>query len=342
MRFSKRLSSQVFGMLYSLGTLDMVLRADRDRLTALSYHRVDDPYRAGFDTYSPNVSATPVGFRQQMEYIKAHYNVITCAHLAQWLRGERELPPRPAIITFDDGYYDNLGYAFPILRDLNLPATIFLSTGIIGTEVVFPWDLAAYSFFHTTKDQADLPLTGHVSWSGSHERELVMRGWFTRVKDVPEAGRSGIVESLARALDVVVPPGAFPSLYLNWDQVRELSQNGIEIGAHTASHPILTALSYERAEQEIVSSKRRIEAEIGKPVISFAYPNGGRSDFSAEIMAILRKQGIEVAFTLMPGPTHFSTVKKNPLGIRRVFVGYNDTLPRFAAKLVGFARFTGL
>jgi peptidoglycan/xylan/chitin deacetylase (PgdA/CDA1 family) len=277
-----------------------------------------------------------------MEYIKAHYSVISCEHLAQWLRGQRELPPRPAIITFDDGYSDNLRYAYPVLRELGLPATIFLSTGIIGTEIAFPWDRAAYCFFHSAKDHADLPMTGRVSWSNSQERELIMRGWFTRVKKVSEAEGTRLVDSLAHALEVEIPPGAFPSLYLDWDQVRELSRNGIEMGAHTASHPILTGISLERAEQEIVSSKRRIEAEIGKPVISFAYPNGGPADFSEDIMAILRREGIEVAFTLMPGPTHFAAVKKNPLGIRRVFVGYNDTMPRFVAKLVGIARFTGL
>jgi peptidoglycan/xylan/chitin deacetylase (PgdA/CDA1 family) len=137
---------------------------------------------------------------------------------------------------------------------------------------------------------------------------------------------------------VDIPVRAIANQYLNWNQVRELSRNGIEIGSHTESHPILTEVSLERAEREIVDSKIRIEAEIGKKILSFAYPNGDLSDFSPDIMAILRRAGIEAAFTLLPGPTRQTTIRKNPLGIRRVFVSRRDTIPRFVAKLAGAAR----
>ncbi len=338
MQIGKRLSSTGFGMLYGSGMLDLILRADHEWLTALSYHRIDDPGREGLDSYTPNVSATPEGFRQQMEYVKARYNAITCERLAQWLRGECELPPHPVIITFDDGYYDNLQVAYPVLHDLGLPATIFLTTDIIGSSMTFVWDEAAYCFLHTQKTSAQLPVTGRASWSGLQDRQRVLRDWYTRVKNVPEVERRQMVARLASELDVTIPAEAFTGLYLNWDQVRELSQNGIEMGAHTESHPILTSVPLERAEQEIINSKRRIEAEIGKPVLSFAYPNGRLSDFSNAIKEVLRREGIEVAFTLIPGPTRLSSAKRDPLGIRRIFVGYQDTLPRFAAKLAGLTR----
>ncbi len=334
------LSGHGFRLLYQIGVLDLVQYANRDWLTALSYHRIDDPWRDDFDTYTPNVSATPADFRQQMEYVKAHYNAITCERLAQWLRGECELPPRPALITFDDGYSDNYQNAYPILRDLGLPATIFLSTNIIGSETPFLWDRAAYCFHRTRMTSAQLPLTGKISWSGPRDRYVVLRNWYTRVKDIPEPEQSKIIGELASELDVEIPGGAFSGLYLDWDQVRELTRNGIEMGAHTENHPVLTGVPLERAEQEILMSKKRIEVEIGKPVLSFAYPNGGPRDYSDEIKAMLRQAGIEVAFTLVPGPTRQTTVKKDPLAIRRVFVGLLDTLPRFAAKLTGVSRFT--
>ena len=77
-------------------------------LTVLNYHRIDNPFRAGFDTLKINVSATPDDFARQMDYVKGHYNVINCEHLVLYLRGEKDLPPHAAVITFDDGYYDNL------------------------------------------------------------------------------------------------------------------------------------------------------------------------------------------------------------------------------------------
>jgi peptidoglycan/xylan/chitin deacetylase (PgdA/CDA1 family) len=337
----RKISNLLFSGLYGTGLLDMLIYADPNQLTALSYHRIDDSLRAGFDTYKPNVSATPAGFKQQMEFLRRHYNVITCEQLALWLRGRYKLPPRSAIVSFDDGYSDNLVHAHPVLQALELPATIFVCTDIIETKTPFYWDRAAYCFSHTQKDSADLPLTGKASWVDDIGREKSMRQWILRVKQLPDTMRDEVLDSLASALDVSIPAGAFSRLYLNWDQVRELSRNGIEIGAHTASHPILTRIPLERVEAEVVRSKERIEAEIGKPVISFAYPNGLAADFSPDVAAVLRRVGIEVAFTLMPGPTRHRTIKQAPLAIRRIFVGAADTLPSFAAKLAGFARLIG-
>lgn len=333
-----RIVNLLLRLFYESGLLARLIRAEPNQLTALSYHRIDDPFRSGFDTYRPNVSATPAGFQKQMEYIRRYYNVVTCEQLARWLKGRSQLPPRAAVISFDDGYADNLLLAHPVLRELDIPATIFLSTNIIGNEIPFYWDHAAYCFSHTRKDSANLPLMGQASWSDEISRELVMNRWFRGVKPLPDIQRLHVLESLASELDVSIPAGAFSGLYLNWDQVRELSRNGIEMGAHTASHVILTRIPLEQAEAEVTQSKQRIEAEIGKPVNSFAYPNGAASDYSPEVMGMLRKVGIEVAFTLLPGPVRYGTVRKSPLAIRRVFLGYSDSFPRFVAKLAGFAR----
>jgi peptidoglycan/xylan/chitin deacetylase (PgdA/CDA1 family) len=136
-------------------------------------------------------------------------------------------------------------------------------------------------------------------------------------------------------LGIAVPSDAFAGLYLTWDQVRELSNADIEFGAHTASHPIMTRVSLSQVENELSVSKRKVQEQTGKPALSFAYPNGGASDFSPEVVKLVQKTGFELAFTLMPGPTSYHSVKKNPLAIRRIYVGQSSTLPRFAAKLAG-------
>ncbi len=325
-------------MLHETGMLKMLLYAAPRRLTVLSYHRVDDASKPGFDTFKPNVSATPSAFRQQMEYVKRHYNVIRCEDLASWLQGQCDLPPRAALITFDDGYGDNFTYAYTVLQDLGLSATIFLCTGHIGTDVPFYWDLAAYCFAHAQMNGAELPLMGLAEWKDAASRDRLEKQWVERAKRRSEGERNAALEELARVLDVHIPTGAFNELYLNWDQVRELSNNGIEMGAHTVSHPILAAISLDRARNEVAASKERIEAEIGKPVTSFAYPNGGQEDLSPGVIDMLRGTGLELAFTLMPGPTGYSTVRSAPFAIRRIFVSRLDTLDRFAAKLAGALR----
>jgi peptidoglycan/xylan/chitin deacetylase (PgdA/CDA1 family) len=81
-----------------------------------------------------------------------------------------------------------------------------------------------------------------------------------------------------------------------------------------------------------------VESEIQKPVNSLAYPNGQAADFSGEVMNIARETGFRLAFTLLPGPTRYSTVRNNPLAIRRVYIGRNHTFPRFVAALAGLPR----
>jgi peptidoglycan/xylan/chitin deacetylase (PgdA/CDA1 family) len=274
-----------------------------------------------------------------MDYMRQNFNVISEAELLAWLRGEQGLPPRAAMITFDDGYQDNWANAYPILRARNLPAIIFLTTNYIEKNTPFYWDTLAYVFRHTKKDHADLPLIGEQSWQNDHEMEQVMLMWAEAAKLLPESEKEKALQRIPEILDVLIPENAFQGLHLSWDQVREMAQNGIEMGSHTISHPILTRISIEQVKEELVESKKRIEAEIGMPVKSFAYPNGGVADFTPRISGLLRESGYHLAFSLIPGPTSFATVKENPYAIRRIFLLHADSFSRFVGKMTGLARF---
>jgi len=77
-------------------------------------------------------------------------------------------------------------------------------------------------------------------------------------------------------------------------------------------------------------------------VLSFAYPNGGSLDFSNTIVTQVKKTGFQMAFTLIPGPTRYSSAQKDPFRIRRIYIGRSDNMPRFAAKLAGAEKLMGL
>lgn len=310
----------------------------KNSLTVLNYHRIDVPHQSGFDTLKINVSATPAEFERQMRYLKENFNVISCNQLADYIRNDIALPPHSAMVTFDDGYYDNLAYAYPILHKLKIPAVIFLATNFIGTNTPFYWDYASYCFYHTKVINAKLPVIGDRSWSNEIERENVLYEWIETIKKIPEIDKKNAVEKISITLGVSVPEDAFDGLHLTWQQVRELSQNGIEFGGHTMSHPILTRISLEEAKDEIVNSKNKIEQEIGVPVISFAYPNGGETDFSQDVMRIVSEAGIPIAFSLLSGPTSYKTVMQQPLSIRRIFLIHTDSFERFVLKVNGGAR----
>ena len=322
-----------------LGFFDLMRSASPNTLTVLNYHRIDDPTRPGFNTFKPNVSATPAQFEEQMDYLSQKYNPVSGRDIAEWLHGGRKLPPNAALVTFDDGYYDNLQHAYPVLKARNIPAIIFLTTNHIDSSVPFYWDFVAYCFDNTTGDDADFPLFGSRHWYDAGSRNGVMVEWMTWAKTLPETEKQKQVDCLPEVLNVSVPDDLSAGLTLTWSDVRHLSANGIEMGSHTLNHPILTRIGLDEAKKELELSKKQIEAETNLPVVSFAYPNGHRPDFNQDVVECVRQTGYQVAFTLLSGLSSYKVVRESPLTIRRIFIGYRDSFPRFVGKLMGVSRF---
>jgi peptidoglycan/xylan/chitin deacetylase (PgdA/CDA1 family) len=308
------------------------------RLTVLAYHRVVDFAAPAFDTYAANVSATPDAFRAQMDLVRARFDVIDLERLLRWLRGDGDLPARPLLITFDDGYRDNFEHAHPILRDRRLPAVLFVTTGFVGSARTLYWDRLARGFHRTPRSSLSLP-DGELHWTGDRERAAALNEVVRRLKLLPQDEKEHRVGTILEALGAP-EPAATPGqpLALDWDQVRRMAGDGVDIGGHTHDHPILSRLPLERAEAEIRTCVARIETELGRPARSFAYTNGGASDFGVEHERVLAQLGIQAAFSLIPGPASWNEARDRPLAIRRIMIHWRDDLPRFEAKLAGVAR----
>jgi peptidoglycan/xylan/chitin deacetylase (PgdA/CDA1 family) len=312
------------------------------RLTVLAYHRVVDRTAPGFSTYRRNVSASPEAFAAQMDYVGEHFDVIDLDDLTGWLDGEATLPPRPLLITFDDGYRDNYLHAWPELRRRGFPMVLFLTTGPVDTGVALPWDVAAYCFRHTRRSEALLPVLGRRSWHDRTDREAVLDEFIEALKRSPDDRLRSAIAALPSQLEIEVPADAFEGVYLDWSEAREMASGGVTVGAHTVDHPILTRLDAAAAAAEIVGSRDRIAAELGRVPQAFAYPNGLPEDYDASVVDAVREAGFRVAFTLSPGPARAGEARRAPWEIRRVYVGAKDHPSRFAAKLNGLARIGGL
>jgi peptidoglycan/xylan/chitin deacetylase (PgdA/CDA1 family) len=315
---------------------------NKTRLTVIAYHRIVDHQASDFDLFRPNVSATPATFAEQLDYLQAHYHVISLPQLLNFLQKEGDLPPYPALITFDDGYYDNFEHAVPALLERNLPATIFLATDYVNSPRFFPWDLVAYCFHHTPLNAATLPYLGFTSWHDQSARQATATHLVSLYKQLPEQTRCEAVASLPHLLQVTIPSHRFKNLMMNWNEVRIAananSEAPISFGAHTETHPILTHIPPAQAQAEIIGSKRRIEAELDTRVRAFAYPNGSITDFTPKLQQVVENAGIQAAFTLIPKIHSLTDIKNHPLTIPRIPIDYQDTLPHFAAKLLGFMR----
>jgi peptidoglycan/xylan/chitin deacetylase (PgdA/CDA1 family) len=333
------LKRKVLNLAFNTGLIHLGRALWTRSLTVVNYHRIDDPYRADFDSFRPNVSATPQDFERQMDYLAKWFNVVSLSDIVAWLDGHKDLPPYAALITFDDGYLDNYTSAFPILREHKFPALIFLTTGHIGTDAPFYWDMAAYCFSHTEIDHVTFP-DGHVeSWTNQKQLEQVSKNWIEVMKTLPHAEKQIYVENLPVLLGVSIPAGFFQKSMMDWDQVKEMQKGGIEFGAHTMHHPILTRISVEQVREEVMGSKSRIEKELGQRVLGFAYPNGQASDLNTGIEQIVAESGIKAAFTLLSGPSSLDEVKRDPFAIRRIFISHRHSLAEYALLLSPLNRY---
>lgn len=308
-----------------------------DRLTVLAYHRVIDHDRSDFDTFVGNVSASPDEFAAQLDWLAANFNPVSLDEVKHAVGGGTSLPKRPVLITFDDGYADNFMNAYPELVKRDLPAALFLATDHIGTGAAFWWDRAAVLFHRTKLTESTLPGTGWAAW-GEYGAEAEAARWIEAMKLVPEDEKNSALDALPSALGVSIPSGAHQDLTLDWGQVRTMASNGVAIGAHTCSHPILTRVDPARARAEVTGSRQRIVDELGEVPVSFAYPNGQSTDVDEGVRRIVEESGFELAFTLVPGPARRREYLADPLMIRRIYVHHGDGLGRFAAKVHGLSR----
>ncbi|MCC6904768.1 MAG: polysaccharide deacetylase family protein [Anaerolineae bacterium] len=312
-----------------------------NRLTVLAYHRIADVHDPAFETFRPNVSATPADFARQMEFVARHFNIVSVDDVVAFIRDGRRLPHHALLVTFDDGYLDNYEQAFPVLNRMGIPAVFFLTTGFLDRQVSFYWDMVAYCFHHTRLTHADLPLLGWREWTTDDEKDFVLEDWFSVIKSLPEHEKQACAARVPDMLEVNFPKDALANLPMTWDQVREMARAGMTFGGHTVNHPILTRIPLEEAQNEIIESRRRVEQETGADATVFAYTNGLRSDFNADLQRFLTEQGFQAAFTLMTGPAYPREVLAEPMAIRRIFLGWHDTFHRFRVKLTPVPRMLG-
>src|SRR4051812_37218272 len=272
-------------------------------LHILAYHRVldDDPATFPFD--EAVISATSATFRQQMEFVRRNFNVISFKQLAEFERDKQQWPERALIITFDDGYRDNYTNAFPILKEMGFSATIFLAVGHISQAKLFWWDFIAYCFKQTPLSSVTLPLFNSepLSLADARARRKATDCVLDWIKEVPEEVKSKFVATLAENLEVRLPENLATGVHLTWDEVREMVAGGLEFGSHTMTHPILSNVQPAQLAEEISESKKIMERELEREAIAFSYPVGGRTSFNEVVKDVVKKCGFRYAVSYREG-----------------------------------------
>ncbi len=313
-------------MILGVEGLRRTVRRFRDALAPsaliLLYHRVtelpSDPHL---------LCVTPEHFGEHLEILRKYGRPLQVQRLAQAL-GQEKLPRGAIVVTFDDGYADNLSHAEPLLARYDIPATIFVTTGYLGRDREFWWDELERLLLQpgVLPETLRLSVNGityqwelreaahysedsyrrHRSWTvletdEPSQRYTLYRTLHQLLRPLPQAARLKALD------DLVAWAGAESKARethraLLLDEVAHLAHGGLlEVGAHTVTHPILAALPTVAQRAEIQQSKAQLEEMLGKPVTSFAYPFGSRLDYTAETVTLVRNTGFACACSNFPG-----------------------------------------
>lgn len=308
------------------------LRQNRGALRILAYHRVVAAPWDDFRFDEQIISASPEAFEAQMRFARKNFDVVSFSDLEACESAGRAWPQRALIVTFDDGYRDNFTLAFPILRQLRIPATIFLSTGHIGAQKLFWWDAIAWCFKTSARSSIELPELGAapLPLGSKTQKRAAIDAALAWSKLASEAERRAWVAALPGQLEVECGEEVAKEMHLNWDEVREMARGGLEFGSHTVTHPILSQVDGAQLQFELEHSKADIEREIGQKVLSFAYPAGTRQRRDLAARAGVEACGYRFAVAYDQG------VERAPdrLAMPRIHVDRDQSLPLFRANLL--------
>lgn len=264
------------------------------RLSILIYHRV----LAEVDPIFPN-EPTRDRFEQQMTLLKQTFNVLPLHDAISRLQSGT-LPTRAACITFDDGYADNLTLAAPILNKLGLHATFFIASAYLNGGRMFN-DTVIEAIRRSPLNTLNLDTLGlgqfAITDHGAKAKAIAQI--LPHIKYLPLDAR----ETTVARITELAQCGPLPdNLMMTTEQLQALHAAGMEIGGHTARHPIIAKLDAEATRQEISAGKIFLEQTLNTRIRLFAYPNGKPgTDYLPEQAAIVRDLGFDAALSTQRG-----------------------------------------
>jgi peptidoglycan/xylan/chitin deacetylase (PgdA/CDA1 family) len=268
-------------------------------------------------------------FESQMKFLRENYRIVSLARACEELGESKQHEPGVSV-TFDDGYSSTYSVAFPILRALQIPATIFLTVESVETGQVAWYDRVFLAMAVAPSGELRLDFGGPWRFQ-IHSKEDRMRAALETVahlRTLPDEDRKIHCSALEKMIGL--PTNALSSRILNWEQIRQMHENGISFGSHTLTHPVVSQLSSSGLERELGESKRILESKLEAPILDFAFPFGKTTDWNAAAIEVLSRFRYRSAVSTVSGVNNSST---EPFELRRLQVGDDGSLARFAFDL---------
>jgi peptidoglycan/xylan/chitin deacetylase (PgdA/CDA1 family) len=267
------------------------------QIIALQYHSIQENPEEFRNTIGIAITHSRKLFRKQMEWLAAHFVPISIDDLPSILKGNKPLKRRGVLVTFDDGFRDNLEIAAEILEQFGIRGVFYVTAGVIEGPPLWFCQLRKLM-------------------SGRSNDEF--RKYSSRMASARPVERERTLQEICDLQGVELPK---PDLMMSWEQVRALHRRGHVVGSHTVTHPNLAHVTPEEADSEIRESRARLEHELEAEVRHFSYPHPILFPcFNDATTEMCRRAGYATAVTTSAG-----TIKSdsNPFALKRVGPSHN-------------------
>lgn len=310
---------------------------NRRKIVVLSYHGL---LNSDEDSdYSDSIFLRLSEFSKQMKFLLKYYNPISLSTLVALIRNGTRVPNYSLVVTFDDGYRSNYTLAYPIMKTMKIPFTIFLTTDLIGTNNLLWTEKVRRTVMHRPGDFISFQLGQTVKKYPTRtfdEKKFAATKILENLKAMPVKIRNTELKNLAMKSKLLESEtNKIPNhwRFLEWEQIVEMKKNNVEFGSHTLSHSILSSIHDQQdLFKEIRDSKACIEKHTDKPCTLFSYPNGRKGDFTDYHKFLLKKAGYNCAVTLLDGLNDCHT---DLFAFRRLNISQRYDLPMFVANITG-------
>ncbi len=309
-------------VLVTSGLLRFAHRFSGQAAVILRYHSIQDcPEQHDLTIGCDSIHATAI-FANHIELIAQRFSPASMDDVALFLKGEKALPPRAVVVTFDDGYKDNFRLAAPILNHFGVPGTFYLLVDSVD-HAKAPWYcLLRHAFATARNPQWTNPATGkmHQLTDSKQRYDRFCEGAEICAQLSSEKRAEWIAEVMS-SLD----PVPFPDegdLMMSWDDARKLLKDGHIVGSHTMTHPNVAHISLPDARLELSQSKALLERELAIPVQHFCYPHPAlMPQWNEDTLRITAESGYTTAVTTGAGAVRSDT---RPLAIPRTYIPRNE------------------
>ncbi len=263
--------------------------------------------------------------------LKKYYNFVSLEHALAMILGEKKIEPNTMVLTFDDGYYNNLRHALPILKKHSVPSVMYVACGQIEERTPFWFDRLDYAIQHADLGVEEFVINGEkIEIDGSNRHTL--RKSFKSLRDLAKRGDRDDAEmaSELEALSAQLEARSGRRLtdifekddwsgVMTWQQIAAISTESlVEVGSHTVNHIRLGKVKRDVVMHELSASKAILEEKTAAPCRHFCYPDGSLNNKTPQY---LRDAEYDSAVTTIPGTNPVST---DPMQLKRIHLPESD------------------